>query len=126
MPMRVKSIVGALGILLFADGGFSQTVQRPPPAVVLPVTPPVTAPPLRPLTPSVTVTPAPALTPAPAVPVQVVPPPAVEPTTDPPDGSDSCDCYEEDREPVYANGEIVGWNPMRRWTGQSSQCCPQQ
>ena len=94
--------------------------------------PPVNVPTIQMLTPRVTVTPVPVITPAPAAPapaapVQVVrPPPPKETTADAPDGSSSCDCYEDLSEPVYENGEIVEYRPARRWTGTSPQCCPQQ
>ncbi len=65
--------------------------------------------------------------PAQAVPVQVVPPPPPAAAEgDSGDGSDSCDCYVTESEPLYQNGVIVGSEPVRRFTGKSPQCCPAQ
>lgn len=115
-------------VALFFPGGTQAQIAEPirPPEIVSPPT--AIAPTVQPLpmTPTLILPQTPALTPAPApsVPVQVVPPPPAAAEGDAPDGSDSCDCYVTDYEPVYDNGVLIGSNPVRRFTGKSPQCCP--
>ena len=119
----------AVGVCCYSPFSYTQVVEpvQQPPAVTMP---PVVAPTMQPLPlmPALTLPQAPALTPvpAPAVPVQVAPPLVAEGAADAPDGSDSCDCYVTESQPVYENGGIVRWNPIRKWTGKSPQCCPQK
>jgi hypothetical protein len=115
-----------------ASAQFAEPVR--PPTIAAP--PVVIAPPVQPLplTPSPGLSQAPtaapmiaAPLPAPATPLQVVPPPPPAAAEgDSGDGSDSCDCYVWEGQPLYQNGVIVGSQPVRRFTGKSPQCCPQQ
>lgn len=132
--MRFRAVGLAIAALVFATPAFAQFAEpiRPPPTGVAPFIPPIVDPPAPiaapnppPPAPVPIITPAPVpAAPVPAVPVQVVPPAPPEAGNDPPDGSDTCDCYQEDSEPITENGEIVGYRPVRRWTGTSPECCP--
>ena len=124
-----RAFIFAAAVLPFTVGAVAQVVEpvRPPPVITMP---PVVAPTIQPLplTPTLTLPQVPVLTPipTPVAPVQVVPPATAEGAADAPDGSDSCDYYVTYSEPVYENGGIARWNPVRRWTGKSTQCCPQK